>query len=89
MSKLVQHLYRTAEVLDSTSSRMDISLLALNWIMDEEREAYYSSLCEEDLPHNMQILFTELKTIHSMISDEVNALRDYRFELSKGNTNVQ
>ena len=84
MSKIAKHLFRTADVLDRTSSRIGISLLALNWIMDEKQELYFSSLHTDDLPHNMDTLFTELRTIHSLLYEELNELMDYRLELSRG-----
>lgn len=86
MTKLVQHLFKTTDVLDTVGSRMDIILLALNGMNTEEQEKYYSTLAEEDLPHNMQSLFNELRTVHSMLYQELEALRDYRLELSKGDT---
>ena len=84
MSKLAKHLYKTADVLDRTSSRMDISLLALNWIVGEDQQMYYSTLDKADVAHNMDDLFTELRTIHSMLYEELNELIDCRLELSRG-----
>ncbi len=83
MSNEHKNLGVTVRTLDHAISRMDISLLALNWIKSEDSLNYYKDLSEEDFSHNMQTLFEELRTIHSMLYEEVDGLREYKLDLDE------
>ena len=71
----------TANVIKVSTDRMNIALLALNWTIDDKRKEYYSDLCEDDLPGNIEILFNDLITMHAMIIEEVVELQDFRLKL--------
>ncbi len=78
----------TIGILDSATNRMGITLLALNWLQSEDSLQYFKDLDKDDIPHNLDALFEEIRTIHSMLHEEVDQLSEYKEEL-KGSVNVQ
>ena len=70
--------------------RVEIPLIALNHITSEDSLKYYKDLDKEDIPHNLDNFFTELRTIYDLIRGEMEELREYKFDLeAKGKRNVQ
>nr|BDD47913.1 hypothetical protein 2 [Campylobacterota bacterium] len=82
MTNILEETITTIETLDQAISRIDISLLALNWIKSEDNLNYYKDLKEADFHHNMETLFEEIRTIHSMIYEEIDGLREYKLDLN-------
>jgi lipoate synthase len=78
----------TINVLGTTSSRIGIALLALDWVQGEKNLEYMKDLSIEDIPHNLDTIFEELRTIHSIIYEEIEELREHKNRLN-GSTNVQ
>ncbi len=78
----------TIGVLETTTQRTGVTLLALNWLTSEDSLQYYKdisqgSTAESDMPHNLETLFEELRTIHSMLFEELVELRDHHAKLIK------
>lgn len=73
----------TANVLRQATGRMNVTLLALNWITDDKRKEYYSTLDKEDLPSNIEALFNDLSMIHTMLIEEVMELEELRARLDE------
>lgn len=76
-------------VIKQSTSRMNIILLATNWTTDKKRREYYSSLDKADLASNIELLFNDLKAMHTMLVDEVMELEELSSKLQKDNTHVQ
>jgi hypothetical protein len=70
-----------ARTLDHTVRRSDIHLISLNHITSEYMLEYFKDLAVEDLPHNMDIFFEELRTIHELLCEEINNLKEYKLDL--------
>ena len=76
------------KVIGNAVARSEVSLRALNHITSEESLAYYKGLDQEDLQHNMDDLFTELRAIHALLQEEISTLRDHRLELQKEHNDI-
>jgi hypothetical protein len=81
-----QHNFTTdsrtvARTLDHTIRRSDIHLISLKYITSEYMLEYYKDLDMEDLPHNMDIFFEELRTIHELLFEDINKLKEYKLDL--------
>jgi len=77
------HIATTVNTLESTTSRIGIALLALNWIQSESNLEYMKDLGIEDVPHNLDTIFEELRTIHSLIYEELEELREHKIAMNK------
>jgi len=71
--------------VDNTTERIEVHLMALNWITSTNSEKYYSELGIEDIAHNMKSLFSELRTIRSLLREENEKLRDHKRVLESAN----
>jgi len=85
----MQTTQRTINKIDNHIGIIGVALTALRWNTEDERKKYYSELCTEDIPHNMEMLFSELNYIYEILSEELNDLREYKTDLEKGSMNVQ
>ncbi len=73
---------RTAvKTLDHTVKRSEIALIALNHITSEYSLEYFKDLTPADIPHNLDNFFEELRTIHELLYEEINELREYKLDL--------
>lgn len=72
-----------ARTLDHTVRRSGIYLLSLNHLTSEFMLEYFKDLAFEDIPHNMDIFFDELRTIHELLYEEINELREYKLDLEE------
>jgi len=77
------HIATTINTLESTSSRIGIALLALNSVQSESNLEYLKDLSIEDIPHNLDTMFEELRTIHSIINEELEELREHKIAMNK------
>jgi hypothetical protein len=66
------------KTVDNATERIEVHLMALNWLTSSSSEKYYSELAGEDIAHNMKTLFSELKTIRSLLREENETLRDHK-----------
>ena len=66
------------KTVDSATERIEVHLMALNWLTSSDSEKYYSELAGEDISHNMESLFSELRTISSLLREENEKLRDHK-----------
>jgi len=75
--------------VDDHMGMMGVALTALCWNTEDMRKKYYSELSAEDIPHNMEMLFSELNYIYGILSEELNNLRGCKANLEKGSMDVQ
>jgi len=73
------------ETVDTATERIEIHLMALNWLTSTSSEKYYTELEGDDIAHNMKTLFSELKTIRSLLREENEKLRDHKIVLQCAN----
>jgi len=73
----------TIRAINRTTTRTEITLLALNHITSEHSLEYFKDLSKEDIPHNLDNLFTELRTIYDLIHEEMEGIRDYKLDLEE------
>jgi len=66
----------TITQLTRTSNRMGIYLVALNWLQSDKSLTYYKHLDKEDLSHNLDNFFVDIRTIHELLMEELVGLRD-------------
>jgi hypothetical protein len=66
------------ETVDTATERIEVHLMALNWLTSTSSEKYYTELDSEDIAHNMKSLFSELRTIRSLLREENEILRDHK-----------
>ena len=85
----MQNTQQIINAIGNHTGTMGVALTALCWLTDDVRKSYYSDLQTEDVPHNMETLFSELSNIYSLLSEELNELKDYKRELEKGSNHVQ
>mgnify|MGYP001420621454 CR=1 FL=1 len=78
----------TARIIKKGTTRMNVALLALNWITDDKRKEYYSTLDKEDLPSNMESLFNDLAAIHDILIEGIMELEEYRSKFLKEESDV-
>jgi len=82
MSKDLQTDSLTAiRTLTHAVSRSEISLIALNHITSEHSLEYFKDLDKEDIPHNLDALFEELRSIYELLREENEGLREYKRDL--------
>ena len=76
--------------IDQAVTRSEISLIALNHITSEYSLEYFKDLDKADMPHNLDMIFTELRTIYDLLREENEGLREYKLDLeAEGKRNVQ
>ena len=61
---------------------MDILTTSMLSMVGEKNQAYYTELDQEDLAHNMEMLFGELRTLRSMMCENNDALVEFITEIS-------
>ena len=74
--------------LDHSINVSYIALLALSKITDDGSKEYYKDLDKADLAHNIETLFTELRTIHMLLIEETMEIMGNVNDLKKA-THVQ
>jgi hypothetical protein len=75
--------------ISDTISRIEVHLMALNWITSTDSEEYYSQVGGEDIAHNMKSLFSELRTIRSLIREDNDELRELKREMEGKKKNIK
>ena len=81
----MRKMHQVSNGLTRLTDTIGVTLTALRWMTDDKRKDYYSDLCKADMPHNMEILFSELSTVFSMLSEDLEEIR----EIARGLKNVQ
>jgi len=61
--------------------RSEIPLIALQHITSDDRLEYFKDLAKEDIPHNIDTLFQELRSIYDLLREENEGLREYKLDL--------
>jgi len=69
--------------LDQVVTRSNVALLALVFITNESSLEYFKDLGQEDIGHNLDTLFGELRSIHELLHEENEELREYKLKLQK------
>jgi len=69
----------------TATERMDIHLMALGAITSTHSEKYYSEIEGEDIPHNIKTLFSDLRTVMSLLQEEHEKMREHRRVLESVN----
>ncbi len=69
------------EPMDRAIKRMDVSLTALASRLSKKSLDYYKGLDQGDLSNNIEELFGELDTIHTMIMEEMEVIRECGYDL--------
>ena len=66
------------KTVTTATERMDIHLMALGAITSTHSEKYYSEIEGEDIPHNIKTLFSDLRTVMSLLQEEHEKMREHR-----------
>ena len=90
MSNLTEDNALAIRTINHAVTRAEIPLIALNHITSEYSLEYFKDLAKEDIPHNLDNFFTELRSIYDLIREEMQELREYKLDLeAKEKRNVQ
>ena len=72
-----------ALLLQRSNNRIAIFLLALNWLQSDKSLTYYKHLDKEDLEHNLESFFLDIRTIHELLIEELVGLREFQIDLER------
>lgn len=70
--------------LDQVVTRSHVALLAFGSITSEESLQYFKDISkEDDIVHNLDSFFEELRAIHDLLNEENEELREYKLKLQR------